>query len=298
MAISFKRQTPFIMKTRWALTAIFVVSILAGCTKTPEIQPTSTHTPTHTATTTSTLTRTATTVPTPTEQEPLTLVFYGDSALKVGEVGNQGESGFSFVDNLRPELDPDYHLITANYGGKTARWAYENIEQTVLSFDPDVVTLEWGWDDLYGCPGIFDRDTNSLVEYKLLAWIHDHIKYLELQIDVLLDRGIAVFVVTPLPTNGDLPWTHLGPDNKLIYEYDYRCKYNIGIGRLAEAQRQLVMEYSIEQKPVYLVDAWQIYMDNPNAEKMYTMDIMHPGSHGVELIAEGWLQSFRDSQIH
>jgi len=285
------------MKTRWALTTFFVVSFLAGCTVTPEIQPTITPATTHTATFTSTPTRTATTVPTQTEKESLTLVFYGDSALKVGEVGRQGQVGFSFVDNLRPELDPDYNLITANYGGRTAKWAFENLEQSVLSLDPDVVTLEWGWDDLYGCPGIFDRDTNSLVEYRLVAVINDHINYLKLQINALLDHGIAVVVVTPLPALGDLPWSHFGPNNELIWESDYRCKYNTGIEQLVEAQRQLVMEYSIEQKPVYLVDAWQIYMDHPNAEKMY-MDIMHPGSHGAELIAEGWLQVFRDSQLH
>ena len=80
----------------------------------------------------------------------------------------------------------------------------------------------------------------------------------------------------------------------MIWELDYRCNYNIGVEQLAEAQRQLVGQYSAEQKPVYLVDAWQIYMDNPTAEKMY-MDIMHPGSHGVELIAEEWLRVFEST---
>ena len=291
--------------TRWALTALFVVSSMASCTEMPESQPavtpvptfTATYTSTFTATFTSTPTSTATVTPAPTEKEPLTLVFYGDSALKVGEVGRQGQVGFSFVDYLRPEIDPDYNLIFANYGGRSAKWGYENLDQSVLSLDPDVVTLEWGYDDMQGCSGIFDRDTNSLVEYRLVALIKDHIKYLSLQIDALLDHGIAVFVVTPLPTLGDLPWSHLNLENELIWELDFRCKYNIGIERLAEAQKQLVMEYTVEQKPVYLVDAWQIYLDHPNSEKMY-MDIMHPGSHGAELIAEGWLQSFRDSQIH
>jgi len=285
------------MKTSWALTTLFVVSFLAGCTVKPVIQPTITPAPTLTATFTSTPTRTPTAVPTPTQNEPLTFVFFGDSVTKIGEVGRQGQVGFSFVDNLRPQLDPDYNLITANYGGKTSKWAYENLEQSVLSLDPDVVTLEWGWNDLQGCSGIFERDTNSLVESQLIALINDHIKYLKLQIDALLDHGIAVFVVTPLPTNGDLPWDHFGPNNEPFGELDYRCNYNIGVEQLAEAQRQLVMEYSTGQKPVYLVDAWQIYLDHQNAEKMY-LDIIHPGSHGAELIAEGWLQVFRDSQIH
>ena len=252
--------------------------------------------PTATATFTPTPTSTATPISTSTEKKPLTLVFYGDSALKVGEVGREGV-GFSFVDYLGPHLDPDYNLITANYGGKNAKWAAENIDQTVLSFNPDIVTLEWGFDDLLECGGIFDRATNLLLQDQLDALIKEHIKYLKLQIDALLDRGIAVFVVTPLPTNGDLPWDHLGPNNEEVWELDYRCKYNIGVEQLTEAQRQLVRQYASAQKPVYLVDAWQIYMDHPNSEKMY-MDIMHPASHGAELIAEGWLQAFKDSQIH
>lgn len=284
------------MKSQWVLTAIFVFSFLAGCTEPPEIQSTNSPVPTQTTTFPSTPSRTVTPVPTPTIQKPLTLVYYGDSSLKVGEVGREGV-GFSFVDYLRPPLDSNYILITANYGGKTAKWAYENLERTVLSYHPDVVTLEWGWDDLYGCGGIFDRDTNSLVEFRLVALINDHIKFLKLQIDTLVGHGVAVFVVTPLPTLGDLLWSHLGPNNEVVYENNHSCKYNIGMEQLVEAQRQMVVEYTGENKPVFLVDAWQIYRDNPYAEKMY-MDNMHPASHGAELIAEGWLQAFRNSQIH
>ena len=217
--------------------------------------------------------------------------------MKIGEVGNQGQIGFSYVDNLRVLLDSSYNLITANYGGRSARWAYEHLDQTVLSLDPDVVTIEWGWDDLHGCLGIFDPDTNSLLEYKLLALIKDHIKYLKLQIDALLDHGITVFVVTPIFIYGGLQWAHYGPNNEIIKDIDHYCNYNLGIEQLVEAQKQLVMEYTAEQKPVYLVDAWQIFKDHPNEEKMY-MDIPHPASHGAELIAEGWLQAFGDSQIH
>jgi hypothetical protein len=300
MAIFTNGRILMILKILSKFLASFYILLLAGCSGTPVVQPTLTLTltfnPTHTATLKPTSSTTPTEVPTPTEIKALTFVFYGDSTLKIGEVGRQGQVGFSFVDNLRTLLGPDYNLITANYGGRSAQWAYENLEQTVLSFNPDVVTLEWGWDDLHGCPGIFDPDTNSLLEYKLVALIKEHIKYLKLQIDALLADGIAVFVVTPIPTPGDLPWSSLGPNNELIWETNHWCRYNLGVERLAEAQRQLVNEYSSVQKPVYLVDVWQIFKNNPNAEKMY-MDIPHPGSHGAELIAEGWLQAFKDSQI-
>jgi GDSL-like Lipase/Acylhydrolase len=286
------------LKSSRAIKSFFIILILTGCTQSQNIQPSISPATTPSATKISTPTKTQTAIPTPssTSRKPLTLVFYGDSSLKVGEVGREGV-GFSFVDYLPAELDSNDILITANYGGKTAKWAFENIQRAVLSYNPNVVTLEWGWDDLYGCGGIFDRDANSLIEYRLGVLLNDHIKYLKLQIDTLLEKGIFVFVVTPLPTLGDLLWSHLGPNNEVIYEEDRGCKYNMGMEKIVEAQRQLVRDYSSEQKPVFLVDAWQIYRDNPYAEKMY-MDNMHPASHGAELIAEGWLRAFKESKIH
>ena len=58
-----------------------------------------------------------------------------------------------------------------------------------------------------------------------------------------------------------------------------------------EAQRKMVADFETEQRPVYLVDAWQIYKNHPNTDNMY-MDIVHPGGYGAELIADGWLQVF------
>ena len=99
--------------------------------------------------------------------------------------------------------------------------------------------------DLYGCPGIFDRETDKLIQYKLTALINEHVKYSKLQIDALLDRNIAVFVMTALPVLGDLPWSHLGPNNELIWENDCRCDYNTGLEQLVNAQRNLVADYRI-----------------------------------------------------
>jgi len=269
--------------------------LMAGCASHPAATPAPTHTSTATATTTKTLTPTASVSPSPTEPPALTLVFYGDSDLKVGEVGRQGEAGFSFVDNLRLALDPPHTLIMANYGGKSARWGYENLEQSALSFEPDLVTIWWGMNDLSGCPGIFDPQTNELLQYKLTARVDEHVKNLKLQIDALLDHGSAAIIMTSLPVLGDLPWSHLGPNNELIWENDRRCEFNRGLIQLVEAQRNLVVAYTAEGQPVYLVDVWQIYQDHPNADKMY-MDIVHPASHGVELIAEEWLRVFQSMQ--
>jgi lysophospholipase L1-like esterase len=275
-------------------TAIFI-SFLVGCAPslsgmyTATIARTPSKSPTKSFTLTPTLHPTLTLNPV---RQSLTLVFYGDSVLKVGDDSRQGSVGFSIVDVLRTVITPADKIITANHGGRNAKWAYENLDENVLVNRPDLVTLWWGMNDLDGCPGIYDPATNTLLPYKLTALVNDHIKYMQLQIDALLDRSIPVIVITPMPVNGTFPWTHFDSNNNLVWEDDHRCDFNAGLGQLVEAQRKMVAGYAAGQKPVYLVDAWQIYKDHPNSDNMY-MDIVHPGAYGAEIIAQGWLKVYQ-----
>lgn len=234
--------------------------------------------------------------PTPTEIIPQTIVFYGDSSLAIGDAGDGiNHSGFSFVTNLEMLMTPSYTLVTANYGGRYAKWAYEHLSEFVLPYQPDLVTLWWGFDDMGGCPGTFDRNTNQLILSSTERRIEDHILYLGLLIDTLLGANIPVFVMTPIPARGgNLSWSHLDENYNIVWE-DTWCHFNEGLELLAQAQRDLVAHYSTNGAPVRLVDVWQIYMDHPNAEKMY-MDVVHPGSNAAQLIAEGWLEVFEESQ--
>ena len=210
----------------------------------------------------------------------------------MGDVSHEGEVGYSIVDVLRPELNPADQIITSNHGGRKAQWGYENLDANTLVYKPDLVTLWWGLNDLNGCPGIFDPTSNKLLPYELTAMLNIHLQYMQLQIDALLDKNIPVIVITPMPILGTLPWSHFDANNQLVWENDHRCDFNLGLEQLVEAQRKMVAAYAAGQKPVYLVDAWQIYKDHPNTDNMY-MDIVHPGGEGAKLIAEGWLQVFQ-----
>jgi lysophospholipase L1-like esterase len=238
-------------------------------------------------------TRTPTTTPTPTvtRKRPLTIVFYGDSLLKIGEVGRQGKSGFSFVDNLRAKLEPGYDLILANYGGRMAKWAFEHMEETVLSLHPDAVTLWWGFNDLLGCPGFFDRTTNAMIPEKLDYLAAQHIAYLQKQIDILVEKKIPVLLLTAIPVYGGLPWSHIDENGQLIWESGYWCDYNLGLKRLGSEQRALAEGYAAEGEAVYLLDAWNVYTDNWYTDWMYS-DVMHPGPTGADLLAEEWIRVF------
>jgi lysophospholipase L1-like esterase len=275
-----------------AFICVYLWFQIAGCTATPA--PTaiaSPLSPTPSASPTPASTTTVTSIPSATPK-PLTLLFYGDSVLKVGDVSREGSVGFSIVDDLKPKLPPADTVIVQNHGGRKAKWGYENLEKNVLDYNPDLVTLWWGFNDLNGCPGIFDRVTNKLVQYELTAMVNEHIQYMKLQIDAMLGKNISVIVITPLPVLLSLPWSHFTTDNQLVWENDYQCDFNLGLEQLVAAQRQMVADYTAQGKPVHLVDAWQIYKDHPNSDKMY-MDNVHPASQGAELIAEGWMEVFQ-----
>lgn len=212
----------------------------------------------------------------------------------MGDVSRQGEVGYSIVDALRSSLNPADLIITSNHGGRKAEWGYENLDKSVLIYNPDIVTLWWGLNDLGGCPGVFDRDTNQILQYELDAMLNQHLMYLQMQIEALIERNVQVIVITPIPILGTLPWSHFSPDNELVWENDNRCDFNAGLEQLVAAQRKMVSAFKAGQNPVYLVDAWQIYKNHPNTDNMY-MDIVHPGRYGAQLIAARWLQIFNSS---
>lgn len=293
--------------SRFHTAFLFVLFLLTSCApqSSPPTSSIVTFLPSHTAKATFTLTPSPSPSLTPsqmptstsTAQPPRIFVFFGDSTLAIGEAGDgKKHSGYSFVNNLRALMPPNITLITANYGGRSARWGAMKIEEKVLVYDPDVVTLWWGLNDLLGCPGIFDRQTNRIRQNEVERLTGEHIAALRQQIDLLLARNVTVLVMTTLPVwGGYLPWSHLDENSNIVWESGHWCHYNLGLSQLVQAQRDLVQTYRLNRAPVYLVDVWQVYMEHANEEGMYT-DSIHPGPHGVQLIAEEWLNVFQTTQ--
>ena len=108
-------------------------------------------------------------------ERPLTLAFYGDNLLKVGDASRANSVGFSIVDVLRSQVNSADQIIVSNHGGRNAEWGYQNLQMYILNDKPDVVTLWWGLNDLDGCPGIFDRATKQIIQYKLAALLNQHL---------------------------------------------------------------------------------------------------------------------------
>jgi lysophospholipase L1-like esterase len=177
-----------------------------------------------------------------------------------------------------------------------AKWAFEHMEETVLSLEPDAVTIWWGFNDLLGCPGFFDRTTNAMIPEKLDYLVNRHIEYLGKQIDLLAEKEIPVLLLTAIPVYGGLPWSHFDENGKLIWESGYWCDYNLGLKRLASEQRALAEKYAAEGEDIFLLDAWKVYTDNWYTDWMYS-DVMHPGPTGADLLAEEWIRVFSETGL-
>jgi hypothetical protein len=258
--------------------------------------PSSTVVPSRTPSFTPTGTASRTQTPTATQKWPLTIVFYGDSMLKPGEVGQPESNSYSFVDDLRGKLDPAYQLITSNHGGRDAEWGADNINDYALAFAPDSVTLWWGFNDLLGCGGFFDRSTNKLVQKNLDRLLEHHIANLRRQVDTLLGNGLSVIVLTTVPVDGALPWTHVDEKGGLVWEWDHRCDFNAGLEQLAAAQRSLIRGYIDQGFAIHLLDAWQLYLDHHGENGMY-VDMIHPGFRAAMLLSEEWIRVFAETGL-
>jgi lysophospholipase L1-like esterase len=286
-------------------SASAILFFSTGCVPaTPSASPAPTATPvpsrTPTSSSTATFVPTATDTGTPTttatQKWPLTIVFYGDSMLKLGEAGQPANNSYSFVDDLRAKLDPAYQLITSNHGGRDAEWGADNIGEYALAFDPDSVTLWWGFNDLLGCGGFFDRSTNKLIQTNLDRLIEHHIANLRRQVDTLLGNGLSVIVLTAIPVDGGLPWTHKDEKGEVVWEWSHRCDFNTGLEQLAAAQRLLIGGYIDQGFSIHLMDAWQLYLDHQGENGMY-LDMMHPGIRAAMLLSEEWIRVFGETGL-
>ncbi len=125
------------------------------------------------------------------------LVCFGDSLT----AGIGAPKGKSYPDYLRNYLDVE--IVNAGVPGDTASQARERFENDVLSFDPDVVIIEFGANDYF--LGVSSQNTKIDLEY---------------MVDKLLDNGTIIFIAKFFPEKSILSFIK-GKDKK-SYDKMYR----------------------------------------------------------------------------
>jgi len=227
-----------------------------------------------------------TNVATPTIKCPRTLLFYGDSRL--------GALGVSFVDNIKKLLAPCYNLINASYWAHTAQWGLANLQDKVVSRNPDDVALWWGANDFDGCNGTINPTTNMPDRVEFIARLSAYVSAMKSQIETLSGLGMSVYLFDEPRVNGGLlPWAIVDNNGKITgYDHNHLCSWNWVSDAVALAQKQLVADESAQGQKVTLVDVWQLYMDDGTLTGMYSTDVVHPGVVGREKIAELFISMY------
>lgn len=220
---------------------------------------------------------------------PRTILFYGDSRL--------GALGISFVENIKKLIDPCYNLINASFWAHTAIWGAANLQNMVISKNPDEVALWWGANDFNGCNGTTDPVTNLPDKTKFNARLTAYLSAMKSQIETLSDLGKPVYVFDePRVSGGLLPWA-IEDDYGNVTRYDYKhlCSWDWVSDAVAQAQKNLVADERTVGRKVILVDVWQLYIEYGTLPDMYSNDVVHPGSLGREKIADLFIKAFQDN---
>jgi lysophospholipase L1-like esterase len=249
----------------------------------PAPTPAETRTPTHLMENTSPVPTSAI----PSLQCPRTILFFGDSRL--------GAVGISFVENIKQLIGPCYSLINASFWAHTAVWGSAHLQERVIARGPDVVGLWWGANDFNGCNGTTDQATNLPDRAKFNDRLSVYITAMRSQIETLSALGTPVYVFDePRVAGGLLPYAVEDKyGNVSAYDYNHLCPWNWVSDAVAQAQKQLVMDESAHGQKVFLVDVWQLYMDDGTLPDMYSTDVVHPGSVGRQKIAELFIKAFQ-----
>jgi lysophospholipase L1-like esterase len=219
-------------------------------------------------------------------------LFYGDSRL--------GAMGISFVENIKKLIGSCYNLINISFWAHTAVWGSSQLQNNVISKNPDEVVLWWGANDFNGCNGTTDQTTNLPDNAKFKAHLTEYLSAMKSQIETLLGLGKTVYVFDePRVNGGQLPWAIEDKyGNVSNYDYKHLCSWNWVSDAVAAAQKQLVTDESANGHKVILVDVWQLYMDEGTLPDMYSTDVVHPGSAGREKIAELFLKAYQAYSQH
>ena len=228
---------------------------------------------------------------TPTIKCPRTILFYGDSRL--------GALGVSFLENIKDKIGPCYDLINASFWAHTAVWGAANLQDMVILKKPDAVALWWGANDFNGCNGTTDPTTDLPDKTRFNIHLTAYISALRNQIETLSGLGIPVYVFDePRVNGGRLPWAFEDDNGNVTgYDHNHLCSWDWVSDAVTQAQKQLVIDERRSGNQVFLVDVWQLYMNDGALPGMYSEDVVHPGSLGRKEIAELFIKTFQDNSL-
>lgn len=213
--------------------------------------------------------------PTKTIGMPPLIVAFGDSTTAPREVN--GEALRVYADLLREKSGQAATVFNAGVGGNDTGQARARFEREVLTYNPDVVIIQFGLND--SCIDVWDGKKQPRVTQEAYA---ANLRYF---VETLQARGCAVILMTANP----MRWTDSLRElyGKAPFDVNDPWGFNLTNREYAKSVRALAQERNLP-----LVDVYQRFFDYGNtpgqAAEDLLLDGMHPNNRGHALIAQ-WL---------
>jgi lysophospholipase L1-like esterase len=201
-------------------------------------------------------------------REPLTVVFFGGSltwGANASDPNRTSERGL-MMKYLRERYPrTPFHFVDAAIGGTGSTLAIFRVDRDVLSYDPDLVFLDFTAND-----GLFDRDVPTLMAYETL-------------VRRMVSRGIPVCQVFY-----GFKWSYSKAATLAhMHRYQSHLKiaaaYHTGVADTLPGLCELVAE------------------GKESVDVMWPIDGAHPGDHGYEVffrfVREGFEQAMAEGRI-
>ncbi len=203
-------------------------------------------------------------------KENHTVVLFGDST-----TAPRGE--LKIYENYLRENIPDKKFINAGVPGDTTELARERFEKDVLSYNPDIVVIQFGINDSAVDVWKDPPETQPRVN------IDRYRSNLQFFIDELKNRGIDVVIMSP----NKCCWTDELKKlyGKWPYDIDDDDGFNVNLVKYVKVVREIARDNKIP-----FVDIYAEYENYANQKGKRIEDLlldgMHPNEKGHKLVAQ------------
>jgi len=200
------------------------------------------------------------------------IVALGDSITNGAGIGDVREED-TFRHLLQEDLTQNVEVINAGLNGDITTVAIYRLEQDVLQYNPDYVTIMFGVNDA----GYYRPATGSVAETPRVTATRFR-SNLEVIIGTIQAADVKPILVTPIPMNSS--YGHK----------DFPAYVENGLNYLVDEYADIIRDLS-SQADLPLIDVHRLFSADPTTDK-FVPDGIHPNRAGHRFIADIFVKAF------
>jgi len=204
------------------------------------------------------------------------IVALGDSitnGIRPGDVEEEDTYRHLLQIDLQKMTKYNTEVINAGVNGDITTTAIQRLDNDVLRYKPDYVTIMFGVNDA----GYYRPNTDSMADTPRVT-ANDFRNNLEIIVKALRKAESSPMLVTPIPMN-----------NSYAHK-DFPAYIKNGLNYLVNEYSDIIRDISLKED-IPLIDINKIFNDDPNTEKLIP-DGIHPNKCGHRFIADIFISEF------